>query len=93
VTEQVGTKLAPSWHQVEVLRNCREESTLLELMAVVGRSDRTKFRHQVLDPLLQAGLIEMTIPDKPRSSKQRYRITRLGIETLKRQSAGESKDK
>jgi ATP-dependent DNA helicase RecG len=84
VTEQVGTKSAPSWHQVEILRNCREESTLLELMAVVGRSDRTKFRHQILDPLLQAGLIEMTIPDKPRSSKQRYRITPPGTEALRR---------
>jgi len=28
--------------------------------------------------------LEMTIPDKPRSSKQRYRITRLGLEVLKK---------
>jgi len=47
----------------------------VDLMAVTGRSDRTKFRDQVLMPLLEAGLIEMTIPDKPRSSKQRYRLT------------------
>jgi DNA-binding PadR family transcriptional regulator len=25
----------------------------------------------------------MTIPDKPRSSKQRYRLTPLGLEVLK----------
>ena len=81
-TEQVGTKLEPSRHQVEILRNCREESTLLELMAIVGRSDRTKFRHQVLGPLLQAGLIEMTIPDKPRSRNQRYRTTAAGLAVL-----------
>lgn len=81
-TEQVGTKLEPSRHQVEILRNCREECTLLELMAVVGRSDRTKFRHQVLGPLLQAGLIEMTIPDKPRSRNQRYRTTAAGLAVL-----------
>ena len=47
-------------------------------MVVTGRSDRTKFRHQVLNPLLDAGLIEMTIPDRPRSSKQRYRLTQKG---------------
>lgn len=38
VTEQVGTKLALSQHQVEVLRNCLKEQPLLKLMAVVGRS-------------------------------------------------------
>jgi ATP-dependent DNA helicase RecG len=27
---------------------------------------------------MEAGLVEMTIPDKPRSSKQRYRLTDLG---------------
>ncbi len=43
-----------------------------------GRSNRTKFRDQVLSPLLEAGLVEMTIPDKPTSSKQRYRITEQG---------------
>jgi ATP-dependent DNA helicase RecG len=44
-------------------------------MVNTGRSDRTKFRNQVLKPLIEAGFIEMTVPDKPRSSKQRYRTT------------------
>ena len=74
----VGTKWALSRHQVEVLRKCGKESTLLDLMAVSGRSDRTKFRHQVLNPLIANGLVEMTIPDKPRSSRQRYRLTDKG---------------
>jgi len=47
-------------------------------MSIVGRSDRTKFRHQVINPLITAGLIEMTIPDKPRSSKQKCRLTDMG---------------
>lgn len=47
-------------------------------MAIAGRANRTKFRHQVLNPLLEEGLIEMTIPDKPRSSRQRYRLTAKG---------------
>jgi len=51
-------------------------------MAITGRSDRTKFRHKVLNPLIEAGLIEMTIPDKPRSSKQRYRTTAAGSRVL-----------
>ena len=49
-----------------------------ELLEVCGRTSRTKFRDQVVRPLLEAGLLEMTIPDKPRSSKQRYRTTDAG---------------
>jgi ATP-dependent DNA helicase RecG len=37
-----------------------------------------------LEPLLTANWLEMTIPDKPRSSKQRYRITPRGLEVLKK---------
>jgi ATP-dependent DNA helicase RecG len=31
-----------------------------------------------LEPLLAAGWLQLTIPDKPRSSRQRYRTTDLG---------------
>ncbi|MFC1462308.1 ATP-binding protein [Verrucomicrobiota bacterium] len=77
-----GTKLALSRHQVDILRKCRSDSALVDLMSLTGRSDRTKFRHQVLKPILEAGLIEMTIPDKPRSSKQKYRLTDKGRRAL-----------
>ena len=76
--DQVGTKLEPSRDQVEILRNCSNEKGILELMAIAGRTSRTKFRNQVLNPLLDTGFIEMTIPEKPRSSKQRYRLTSKG---------------
>ncbi|MCC7168810.1 MAG: hypothetical protein IT459_00040 [Planctomycetes bacterium] len=79
---QVGTKSALSPNQVEVLELAVDPRALAELMIPSGRTDRTKFRDQVVAPLLQAGLLEMTIPDKPRSSKQRYRITVAGRRTL-----------
>lgn len=82
VTGQAGTKSAPSRHQVEILRDCYESAALVDLMVVVGRSDRTKFRNQVLNPLLEEGLLEMTIPDKPQSSKQRYQLTDKGQQFL-----------
>ena len=28
-----------------------------------------------MKPLIEAGLVEMTIPDRPRRSKQEYRLT------------------
>ena len=81
-TAQVGTKLAPSRHQVNILRKCRQEKALVDLMAIAGRSDRTKFRHQVLNALLAEDLVEMTIPDKPRSRNQKYRLTAKGLAWL-----------
>jgi predicted HTH transcriptional regulator len=78
ITAPLGTKLALSRHQVGILEKCREETGLIDLMAIAGRTDRTKFRHQVLNPLLAEGLIEMTIPDKPRSSNQKYRLAAKG---------------
>ena len=36
------------------------------------------FRKAYLLPTLGSGLVKMTLPDKPRSSKQRYRLTALG---------------
>ena len=78
VTPQVGTKLALSWHQVKILHNCAKDIGITRLMEITGRKDRTKFRNQVLNPLMENGLVEMTIPEKPRSSKQKYRLTEKG---------------
>ena len=74
--------MALSRHQVEILRNCLESKAITNLMTIAGRADRTKFRDQVLNPLLAVGLVEMTIPDKTRSSKQRYRLTDKGRQML-----------
>jgi len=48
-----------------VLQACIQESGITELMAVVGRVNRTKFREAVINPLLEQGLLEMTKPEKP----------------------------
>jgi ATP-dependent DNA helicase RecG len=77
-----GTKSAPSRHQVEILRKSLSAQPLTALMEVLGRSDRTKFRHQVLAPLLAEGLIEPTVPEKPRSRLQRYLTTTKGRSLL-----------
>lgn len=82
--DQVGTKLGPSTEQVELMRKMGAEHDIATLMAWVERSNRSKFRDVVLSPLLTLGLVEMTIPDKPRSSKQRYRLTPAGKSQLEK---------
>ena len=48
------------------------------LQAALGLKDTEHFRKAYLQPGLAAGLVEMTQPDKPRSSRQRYRLTAEG---------------
>ncbi|NDV26174.1 Fic family protein [Desulfovibrio sp. JC010] len=49
-----------------------------ELLSVLNLKDRKSFRELYLKPALEAGFVEMTIPDKPKSKNQRYRLTEKG---------------
>lgn len=53
-----------------------------ELMAVLGLKDEKHFREHYQQAAIAKGLIEMTIPDKPRSRLQKYRLTLLGKQVL-----------
>ncbi|MBW2739746.1 MAG: hypothetical protein JRE64_13065 [Deltaproteobacteria bacterium] len=57
------------------------------LMAAVGISHRPTFLYSYLQPALNAGLVEMTIPDKPRSSKQKYHLTDKGKKWVEQNQA------
>lgn len=46
--------------------------TSADLMQVLGLKSKETFRKNYLDPAMAAGVVEMTIPDKPRSKNQRY---------------------
>jgi hypothetical protein len=48
------------------------------LQKALNLQDRKSFRERYLKPSLAEGLIEMTIPDKPNSSLQKYRLTDKG---------------
>lgn len=54
------------------------EMTRSELMDALLLKDRMHFSRDYLQPALQTDLLEMTIPDKPRSGNQRYRLTGKG---------------
>lgn len=49
-----------------------------QIMALLDLKDEKHFRIRYQQAAIAASLIEMTLPDKPRSSKQRYRLTALG---------------
>jgi len=49
-----------------------------QLQQALALKHEDHFRQAYLVPALEAGLIEMTLPETPRSSKQRYRLTDKG---------------
>jgi ATP-dependent DNA helicase RecG len=49
-----------------------------EMQDALGLIHEDHFRVAYLVPVLTAGLIEMTIPDKPTSRMQKYRLTPKG---------------
>ena len=80
---QVGTKLALSTDQLKILKNTIEPLPIKKLLEICDRSDRTKFRKAILNPLIDNGVIEKTVPEAPRSPNQKYVITKKGKEWLK----------
>jgi len=55
----------------------------LEIMQKMKLFNRDYFRLEYLQPSLREGIVEMTIPDKPKSRFQKYRLTDKGIELQK----------
>jgi hypothetical protein len=54
-------------------------------MQSLGLSHRPNFLALHLRPALQAKLIQMTVPDKPNSRLQKYRLTQAGQRWLEEQ--------
>ena len=69
---------------VRLLRAMAGDMTRQHLQEALGLKHEDHFRSAYLQPALRAGLVEMTIPDKPRSRSQRYRLTPAGSRYLRR---------
>ena len=71
VTQEVTQEVTTEVRLVSVLAG---EMTRQQLQQALGLKDDDHFRTAYLQKALEAGLIEMTVPDKPRSSRQKYRV-------------------
>lgn len=76
-TDQVNDQVTD---QVRHLLQVMEQQAYAakELMDKLQLSHRPTFRKNYLHPALEQGLIEMTVPDKPNSRIQKYRLTAKG---------------
>ena len=59
---------------IDVLRQSENALNRKQLQAKLKLKDRKHFRERYLKPAMDAGLIEMTIPEKPNSKLQKYRL-------------------
>lgn len=72
LTEQATEHVTGEVTEQELLEFCRTPRTTKEIMEFLGLKHREHFRASLLKPLLESGKLQMTIPDKPTSAKQRY---------------------
>lgn len=91
-TEQVTEQVAPGQPghdrsldrltdvQWRIVGHAEVPRSLTELMAHTGYRQRQHFVTKHLEPLLTGGVVRLTIPDKPRSSQQRYVLTDAGVQ-------------
>ncbi len=54
------------------------EMKRIEIQRALGLRHENYFREAYLIPALQSNCIEMTLPDKPTSGRQKYRLTDKG---------------
>ena len=85
VAGQVTPEVTP-----EVLRMLgifKGDMSRQDLQRLLSLKDDEHFRKAYLLPAIEESVIEMTLPDKPRSSKQRYRLTKKGRSVLESRKA------
>ena len=73
--ETKGTKRGLSRDHLQILKKCKIESSALDLMKILKRSNKSKFKTAIINPLLDQNFLELTIPDSPKSPSQKYRLT------------------
>ena len=75
INEDIGTKKGLSRDHLIILKKCKEENSALELMKILKRTNKSKFKTAIINPLIDHRFLELTIPGSPKSPSQKYRLT------------------
>ena len=83
-SDQAKRILSDAGHDkvVEILIYLKTPQARADIFNHLNLTNQAKNRMRYLDPLLNYGWIEMTIPHKPSSPNQKYRITKSGMKLL-----------
>ena len=78
--QDLADKIKVSVNEIDkILGYCQKEHSMNEIMAYLGYASRTKFSRKYVKPLIDAGLLVLTIPDKPNSRLQKYRTRNTDV--------------
>ncbi len=56
----------------DIITFCSAPRSMIEIMEHIGLKHRYNVKHRYIDPLIESGVLMMTIPDKPNSRNQKY---------------------
>ena len=82
VPDKYRTSFSPAPDMLKLLEFCKVERSVKDMMHFIKLKHRETFLNNYLRPLMEKSLVMMTIPNKPKSPKQKYLITPKGLETL-----------
>ena len=68
---------------IDIIDFLTNEKSRAEILRHLGLINHTKNFNSYIKPLLDYKIIEFTIPDKPQSQFQKYRLTEKGKKLLK----------
>ena len=69
--------------QLSVLKSLEHKAlSRKEIFAAIKMNGDSRSFKRHIEPLIEAGLVEMTVPDKPNSRLQKYRLTNSGGESI-----------
>ena len=77
-TGQVTPQVTPQVEELLGLLQTHQELRTVEIVEKLKLKDRNHVRAAYIIPALEFGLIAYTIPDKPNSRLQKYKLTELG---------------
>lgn len=76
VNKEIYSKLV-----IELIEYLKSGSSTIKVLdEALNWNDTTELRRKFINPLIELGYITMTMPDKPTSSKQEYKLTKQGYQ-------------
>lgn len=56
----------------QIINYCIEAKSAAEILELIDMKSKDYFRKSILNPMIEAGLLKLTIPNKPKSPDQKY---------------------
>ena len=74
----VNASVNVNQREYDILRFCKEPQSRRDILSHIGVIYHSKNYTRFIEPLIEMGLLELTIPDKPKSPNQKFKLTDKG---------------